>query len=173
MPGAPQELTLRRNRDLEGRHDAHWRRAGVALLGLFLLLGLANLFGQRPGTAHAESGAASLAVYAPAHVRSGLIFEARFHIRARRELKDARLVLGSGWAEGMTFNTIEPSPLGEASRNGDLSLDLGHVPAGNSFVLYVQLQINPTNVGRRPQDVELYDGDTHLLTVHRTITIFP
>jgi hypothetical protein len=37
----------------------------------------------------------------------------------------------------------------------------------------MQLQVNPTNVGRRAANVALYDGDTRLLTVHRTITIFP
>ena len=45
------------------------------------------------------------------------------------ELKQATLVLSQGWLEGNTINTIEPSPVGEASRNGSLSLDLGHVPA--------------------------------------------
>jgi len=171
--GAPDELTLKRNRDLEARRDVRWRRVGLVVLGLFLLLGLANLFGQRPGTATVKAKAASLSVYAPTRVRSGLYFEARFHVRAHSELKDAQLVLGSGWAEGMTINTIEPSPLGEASRNGDLALDLGHVPAGKSYVLYAQMQVNPTNVGRRSQRVELLDGDTRLLTVDRTITIFP
>jgi hypothetical protein len=33
--------------------------------------------------------------------------------------------------------------------------------------------VNPTNVGRRSADVALYDGDTRLLAVHRTITVYP
>jgi hypothetical protein len=33
--------------------------------------------------------------------------------------------------------------------------------------------VNPTNVGRRSQDVALYDGDTLLTSIDRTITIFP
>jgi hypothetical protein len=37
----------------------------------------------------------------------------------------------------------------------------------------MQLQVNPTNVGRRSQDVALYDGGTLLTTIERTITIFP
>jgi hypothetical protein len=37
----------------------------------------------------------------------------------------------------------------------------------------MQFQVNPTNVGRRPQDVRLYDGTTLLATIHRRITIFP
>jgi hypothetical protein len=35
------------------------------------------------------------------------------------------------------------------------------------------LQVNPTNVGHRTQDVRLYDGERQLAEVRRTITIFP
>jgi hypothetical protein len=73
----------------------------------------------------------------------------------------------------MTINTIEPSPVGEASRDGKLVLDLGHVPAGQKYLLFVQFQVNPTNVGRRGQDVRLYDGETLVATIHRTVTVFP
>jgi hypothetical protein len=52
-------------------------------------------------------------------------------------------------------------------------MDYGHLGAGHKLVVYLQFQVNPTNVGRRSQDVELYD-DTELLTkVDRTITVFP
>ena len=37
----------------------------------------------------------------------------------------------------------------------------------------MQFQVNPTTVGRRSQDVELYDGERKLLNIHRTITIWP
>jgi hypothetical protein len=125
------------------------------------------------GTHECEEAAASLKVYAPSHLRGGLLYEARFHITAREELKEATLVLGSGWLEGMTLNTIEPGPVSEASNNGRLSLDLGHIPAGESYVLYVQFQVNPTNVGRRTQSVELMDGGTSLLSYERELTVFP
>jgi hypothetical protein len=138
-----------------------------------ILLGLLNVFGQRPSTTKSAVQAASLTIYAPKRVRGGLYYEARFHIQAHDELKDARLVLGSNWIEGITINTIEPSPVGAASRNGDLSYDLGHIPAGESYVLYVQEQVNPTNVGRRTQTTELWDGDTHLLTIDRPLTVWP
>jgi len=101
------------------------------------------------------------------------MFEARFTITAETEIKDAQLVLSQGWLEGMTINTIEPSPVGEASRNGSLSLDLGRVPAGEQHVLYMQFQVNPTNVGRRSIDTQLQDGERLLLTIHRAITVFP
>src|SRR5262245_26565147 len=141
---------------------------------LFCIVGLAGVFGQRPSTAVADTDAAKLSLYAPTAVRGGLLFSARFHITAHRELKNATLVLDPGWAEGMAINTIAPSPIGEASRNGRLSFQLGHIPAGQSFILFMQFQVNPTNVAwRRPQDVELDNGNDKLLTIDRTIIIYP
>jgi hypothetical protein len=171
---APDGLTLRTNRDLVGLENRPWtRRVLLCVLCVPILLGLLNVFGQRPSTTKSAVQAASLTIYAPKRVRGGLYYEARFHIQAHDELKDARLVLGSNWIEGITINTIEPSPVGAASRNGDLSYDLGHIPAGESYVLYVQEQVNPTNVGRRTQTTELWDGDTHLLTIDRPLTVWP
>jgi hypothetical protein len=169
----PDKLTLAQNRDRAARHEPWFRRIGVGLLTVLCVVGLANFFGQRPGTTKAATSAASLSVYTPAHLRGGLYFEARFHIVAHRELKRATLILDSGWAEGMTINTIEPSPIGEASADGKLVFTLGHVPAGKSYILFMQLQVNPTNVGRRSQNVELEDGTTPLVRVKRTVTIFP
>jgi hypothetical protein len=170
----PDYLVLRRHRDLVGRTWHPWvRRALLVLVLAVLVLGLVNVFGQRPSTADAVAPEASLKVYSPTSIRGGLIFEARFHLTARRDLKDAILVLGSGWLEGMTVNTVEPSPVSEASKSGRLSLELGHIPAGQSYVLYVQFQVNPTNVGHRSQTVELDDGDREILSLRRSITIYP
>jgi hypothetical protein len=170
---APQSLTVERNRDRNERTGLWVRRGLLTLLGLFLAAGLLNVFGQRPTTSSASATTAKLSLYSPTHVRGGLYFEARFHIQAYSDIKDATLVLDTGWLEGMTINTIEPSPLSEGSRNGKLVLELGHVRAGQRYLLYMELQVNPTNVGRRSQRVQLYDGDTLLTSVKRTITIFP
>ncbi len=169
----PDQLTLKRNRDVEGRRDLIGRRIGVVLVGAVLVLGLLNLFGQRPASTSASTPLARLKVYAPDRVRGGLFYEARFTIDALEDLKSATVVLDPGWGEGITINTVEPSPVGEASRDGKLAFDLGHVPKGDTYILFVQLQVNPTNVGHRSQDVWLYDGDTELLHIDRTITIWP
>jgi hypothetical protein len=171
---APEGIKLGRYRDMHGRGWHLWvRRSLLGLLALFILAGLLNAFGQRPSTALTSSREADLKIYAPTRVRGGLLWEARFTISANQDLKQATLVLGQGWLEGNTINTIEPSPVGEASRNGSLSLDLGHVPAGQRYELYMQFQTNPTNVGHRNADVQLQDGEKLLLSVHRTLTVFP
>ena len=174
MADQPDGIVLRRHRDLVGRRWHPWlRRALLGVVGLVLLLALADVFGQRPSTTRAEEGAATLAVSAPSAVRGGLLFQARFTIEARSALKDATLVLGQEWLDGLTVNTIEPSPLNEASRDGSLALELGHLPAGARHVLYVEYQVNPTTVGTRTLKVELDDGETPVATLSRSLRIFP
>jgi hypothetical protein len=169
----PDQIVLSIARDREGRRDVLLRRVALGAIAVFLALGLLNVFGQRPATSTAASEAARLEVYAPERVRGGLYYQARFRIDALRELEEAMLVLDPGWAEGITINTVEPSPVGEASRDGSLAFELGRIPAGRKHVFFLHLQVNPTNVGHRPQNVRLYDGDELISTIERTITIWP
>ena len=146
MADVPDGLTLSRHRDLVGRERRPWARwILLGALGAVLVAGLANAFGQRPTTQVVAVAPASLKVYSPERLRSGLLFESRFTIEAREDIADATLVLDPGWLEGMTLNTLAPGPVGEASRDGRLSYDLGHIPA----------------------------GDRHLAHVDRTVTVFP
>jgi hypothetical protein len=174
MADIPDGIVLKRHRDLEGIPETWPRRGVLGLLVLFAVLALFNVFGQRPFSTTARASGASLEVYAPTHLRGGLLFSARFHISATRDLKDAILVLDQGWAESMAINTIEPSPVGEASRDGKLSFDLGHVPAGQSHVLYMQFQANATNIAwHRAAGVTLFDGTSRILHIDRTLTVYP
>jgi hypothetical protein len=175
MASAPDTLTLVENRDLRGRRRRLlWaRRAGLCLFAVVPLLALLNVFGQRPATSSAATAAAALHVYAPMRVRSGNVYAARFTIDATSALKKATLILDPGWAEAYTVNGMSPQPLGEGSANGKLEFVLGHVPAGRHYTMFLSLQVNPTNFGRRNQRVWLYDGPRQLLLVNRTITVFP
>jgi hypothetical protein len=171
---APDTLTLARHRDLDGgREHALVRRLLLLAILILLALGLGNAFGQRPHTDTAAAEGVELEVYSPRRVRSGLYFMSRFTIRAEREIGQATLVLDPGWLEGMTLNTLAPSPVGEANRDGKLAFDLGRVRAGTKHVFFLHFQVNPTNVGHRSQDVELHDGATPLVRVDRTVTVFP
>ena len=174
MSRAPQTLTLGEHRDQQGTKWHRWvRRALLALLGLILVAALLGAFGQRPATSSAAGPAARLQVFAPTHVRSGLIYAARFRIDALREIKDATLILDSGWAEGYTVNGLTPQPVSEGSDNGKLTFAFGHIPQGRHLTFFLSLQVNPTNVGHRTQTVRLYDGKRRLVTIARTITIWP
>jgi hypothetical protein len=105
----PEGIVLRRDRELEGRENDVWvRRSLLTLVGVVPVLALFNLFGQQPDTLKASRAPASLTITAPARLRGGLLYQARFHIVAHRELKNAILVLDPGWVEGMQVNTIAP-----------------------------------------------------------------
>jgi hypothetical protein len=170
VAATPDNIVLKRHRDLVGREWHRYLRWGLmGLVAVIPVLALTNLFGQHATTARA--GPVSLR--APTAVRSGLLFGAHFTIRADHELRKATLLLDSGWGDGLTINTVEPSPISEGSRDGRFLFALGHIPAGERFDFFLQFQVNPTTFGNRDQDVELYDGSTRIARIERTLTIYP
>ena len=145
----------------------------VALLTAFVIVGLLNVFGQRPGDTMVSANGVSFQLHAPSALRGGLLYEASFTIHTQRALKNPALVLSQGWAIVHTINSLEPSPADETSRNGEIELDLGPIKAGATYTLFGEFQVNPTSVGWWPGDVSLYDGNTQLLHIRRTIVVFP
>ena len=115
MADTPQFLTLKRNRDLVGMPRRPWVRwALVALVAAVVVLGALNVFGQQAETTVVDADAARLEVFSPDALRSGLLFMSRFVIDAKQDLDEATLVLDPGWLEGVTLNTVEPAPVGDA-----------------------------------------------------------
>lgn len=174
MTAELEGVALERARDLNGRDREVWlRRALLLLAAVVPVLALLNVFGQSAVEASASSPVAKLTVRSPTHARGGLLYEARFTIQAHQDIKNATLALGGGWANGLTFNAIEPQPSQETSNNGDLTFQLGSISAGRSFVLHIYYQVNPTTTGTRAQQVALLDGETLLVSLDRHLTVYP
>jgi hypothetical protein len=172
----PDYLEIARHRDWEGRaYERYLPNILLALLCLIPILALFNVFGQSPSVKKVANpnGMATLELSAPETVRSGLLWEARFDILAQKEIKDAVLVLDSGWLESMTLNSVEPSPSSETSRDGGIAFDLGAIPAGKLWRQYMQFQANPVNAGSQSQGVTLYDGNVELLHLNRNVMVWP
>jgi hypothetical protein len=171
---APVGLDRARHQDLAGRgHHVWWRRAVLVAVAAVPVLGLLNVFGQRAAVDSVSAPAASLLVNSPAHVRGGLMFTTEIVITPRQQLHDARLYLADGWFEGMTVNGIAPQPSSETAQGPWQIWDFGKIPAGVAYHVWISWQANPTNVGRHPQDVALYDGGVRLMTIHRALMVFP
>ena len=173
---APDFIVLKRHRDFDGRRWEAWLpNVLLAACALLPILALFNVFGQGVTVKKVANpnGVATLELSAPESVRGGLLFQARFDIRAHKEIKDAVLVLDSGWNESMTMNTIEPGASSETSRDGSLALDLGDIPAGKLWRQYIQFQANPVNAGSQSQGVTLYDGNVPLLHLNREMMVWP
>ena len=173
MASTPDYLTLKEHRDDDKIVERSGRWVLVTLISAISIAGLLNVFGQHPTTTKASGAAAELTVFAPERVRGGLFYEGRISVEAQQTLDDAVIVLDSGWAEQTSINTIEPSPVDESGQDGRLSLGYGKLEAGDRLVVYLQFQVNPTNVGHRSQRVELRDGPELIAAADRSVTVFP
>jgi hypothetical protein len=157
-----------------GAIDLWIRRAALGLLLAVTVLALCNVFGQRASSAGARNASADLTVHSPRTVRAGLLFQARFTIVAHRTLPAASLVLGSGWIDGLTLNTGEPSPTNETSGpGGSLKFDIGKLDAGETYTEYLEYQVNPTSSSSRTQLVTVESAGAPVVSLHRTMTILP
>jgi hypothetical protein len=171
---SPKSLDRRLDLELRGRgRHALYRRLALAILGLIVVAALLNAFGQESTTTIAEGQKATLSIDAPARLRGGLLFQARFEIEARQSLTKPKLVLSSGWLDSMTLNTVAPTPLGENSGPDGLSMAFEELPAGHRLIVWTNWQVNPTNVGRRSEDTTLFDGSTPIASANRTVSVFP
>jgi hypothetical protein len=169
----PDFISLEEHRDDSHPVERAARWLFVLALAVLAVAGLFDVFGQRPSTVSAVAPTATLRVNAPTALRGGLAFQARFQVDARRLIRKPVLVLGPGWFENMSFNTIEPEPTRTTSEDGGIALEYPPLRPGRSLTVYIPFQVNPTTVGRRTQELELRDGDRRIAGVERTLTVFP
>ena len=167
-------LDLARIRDLEGRRGYPWiRRALLVALAVPVVLGLSGALGQETSTRSATTPRARLVLDAPSALRGGLMWRARISVRAMRTIRHPRLILGSGYVNGMQLNTVEPAPAGEAGRGPRVVLSYDELSAGDELVVYLQFQTNPTTTGAQDATVEIDDATRPLARVGHTITVLP
>ena len=174
MAGVPDGISLERHRDLRDRTRGPWiRRILLCAIAVLPVLALLNVFGQHPQTTSASTPAVNVKVTAPDRLRSGLIFQVRVQVTARRDIKELRLVFDRGWWESMSVNSTVPEPTEESSSEGRVVFDYGQLGAGHTNVSWIYFQVNPTNVGERSENIDVKDGNTQLAHIHRSMTIFP
>ncbi len=174
MGSTPDGISLDRHRDLAGRSRSPWlRRALLCAIAALPVLALLNVFGQHPTTTTVAGPAATVAVTAPARLRSGLIFQVKVQVTARRDIKELEVVFDRGWWESMSVNSTVPEPKEESSSDGRVVFNYGPLGAGHAHVSWLYFQVNPTNVGKRQEDIDVKDGDREILHVNRAMTIFP
>lgn len=174
MAELPGELQRARHVDLEGRGAAPWvRRAILTVLAAICVLALVNVFGQDSQVSHGSGLAGTLRVDAPTSLRGGLFYQGRLDIVARHRIDHPTVVLAPGWTEQMQINTIEPSPAEESSRAGQLLLGFDALDPGQRLTIWLQYEANPLSGGRRDAGVVLRDGESPIVRIDRTLTVFP
>ncbi len=169
-----KRLDLERMRDLRGRHRHPWIRRGLlALMLAGVVIAATGAIGQPTKTLVADGSGARLEVQLPDALRGGLMWRTRISVRADVDIELPRLILGSGFVEGMQLNTLEPAPESEASRGPRVVLSYPELKAGDDLVVYIQLQVNPTTVGEQDTTVQLDDETELVARVAHTTRVLP
>ena len=174
MSNPPDGITAERHIELTRRRYGPWvRRALLTAIAVLPVLALLNVFGQHPTTTSVSNAAVDVNVTAPQRLRSGLIFQVRVQVTAHRDLKQFQLVFDKGWWESMSVNSQIPEPSEQSSEDGRVAFTFGKLARGETHVSWIYFQVNPTNVGKRSENLEVRDGETPLARLHRSLTIFP
>ena len=165
---------LQRERHVELAHHSAWRRRAVVLvMTAFCVLALFNVFGQVAHVDHADAPGASLTVESPERLRGGDIYTSVITVAAHQPIQDAKVVMSPGWFSGFTLNAQAPQSNQQASTPAGGVFDYGQLDAGATMPIWVSWQVNPTTVGEKDQDVEIFDGSKPIVSVHRSVYIFP
>ncbi len=172
----PAGLRVDRHRDWAGRSRYLWiKRVITAVLVVFIALALLNVFGQRASATSISAPAASLEVTTPHDLRLGLIYQTQLQVVAHRVIAHPRVVLGPGWFDGATLNSMEPGAAAEApTPAGGTAFTYPPLPPGRTLTLWLEWSANPTHVAwNRPQVVQVYDGRSLLVAHIFHVTVFP
>jgi hypothetical protein len=134
----PQDTDLRRV-----RRARTFRRVAIAVIGVFVLLGVAGVFGARSGTASASGGGYSLVVTYPAVTRPGLAVRWSLEIRRRGGLEDqVTLSTTSSYFDLFDFNQFYPQPSAETS-DGETTILTFDTAGGEIFRVILDGRLEP------------------------------
>jgi hypothetical protein len=171
------ELDLDRERylELKGRAWHVWlRRAILTVVAAYCIAALFNAYGQRTTTSTATTPEASLRIDGPPRLRGGLLYQVSFTLEPlRHAVSDPKLVLNENWLDEMTLNGCTPQPGHENSRGGRFTMSFPPLGRGKTLIVLCEFQVNPPSLGRRSLFAAFDDGNTRLVSQHRTLTIFP
>jgi hypothetical protein len=166
----------------QGIHERHWKPlAGwrrhasplsIAAFGSVVVLALSGLLGHERDWV-ATTGGTRLQVHAPEIIRNGEFLEMRVSVESDTAIGELGIGVSQALWEDITVNTVLPAPTNETSANGEFRFGFGPLAAGASFLLKLDLQVNPDIVGGNDGLVTVYDGDRALTEIGVSITVLP
>jgi hypothetical protein len=172
-------MTTRPPQGIEERHRqplAGWRRhaspLSIIAFGTVVVLGLSGLLGHERDWV-ASNGATRLEVHAPEIIRNGEFLEMRVSVESDGVIGELGIGVSQALWEDFTVNTVLPAPTEERSAGGEFRFRFGPLAAGATFLLKIDLQVNPDIVGGNDGVVTVYDGDRVLTQVGVSITVLP
>jgi len=135
-------------------------------------LGMAGLLG-RETVWHAEANGVTLAVHGSEIIRNGEFLEMRISVESQAPLSELAIGVEEGLWEDMTVNTMIPGAADEASVDGEFRFTFAELGANRTFLLKVDLQVNPDIVAGNAGAVTVYNDGEPIASTNVTITVLP
>jgi len=152
-----------------GRHASP---LALLVFGSVIALGLAGLLGHERDW-HAAARGVDLTVHAPEITRNGEFLEMRVSVQTDEPIGELVIGVESALWEDLTTNTMIPAPTEETSADGEFRFTFGALEPGTTFLLKIDLQVNPDIVGGNDGTVAVYDGDELMVQAPISITVLP
>ena len=167
----PDGISEDHARPLAGwRHNAS--PLSLAVFGLVVALGLAGVLGHEREW-RAEAPGVSLRVHSPETIRNGEFFEMRVSVASEEPIGELAIGVEQALWEDMTVNTMIPAATEEESADSEFRLVFAELEPGTTFLLKVDLQVNPDILGGNDGTITVYDGEEALVETPISIAVLP
>jgi len=170
-PIPPDGITDEHERPLSG-----WRRhaspLSLVVFGLVLVLALTGVLGHEREW-RAEANGAVLLVHASEVIRNGEFAEIRITVESGGAIEHLGIGVAQSLWEDMTVNTMIPAATEEVSSDGQFRFSFGPLEPGATFLLKIDLQVNPDILGGNDGVVAVYDGEQVLVEAPISMAVLP
>jgi hypothetical protein len=149
------------------------RRAMLTILGVFVLLGAATLFGARTGTVSASGGGFDLTVQYPAVTRPGLAI--RWIITVHRLGgfdQPVEIGVTSRYLDLFDFNNLDPLP-SATKTSGSMTVWTFDPPVGDALVVAFDGRLEPAQQWGKPATVSVLSDGAPVVSVHYETKVMP
>lgn len=153
---------------------AHASPLAFIVLGGMLAIASTGLLGGMPApvtTVHAPAASLELKIARP--LRSGLFFETRILVTARRAINKPVIGVDASLWRDLTINSQVPAPVEESFKRGQYRFGYGALKAGETLEIKIDGQTNPPLIGGVAGKVTLLDDEASLVETHIAIPVLP
>ncbi len=153
---------------------AHASLLAFVVLGGLVATAMTGVLGGRPSPVYVVSTPiAALEVKLARPLRSGVFFETRIRIDARRDIAKPVIGIDSTLWRDLTINSHIPAAADESFKEGQYRFEYAPLKAGDTLEIKIDGQTNPPLVGKLAGNITLLDGDHRLAQMSVSIPVLP
>lgn len=157
-----------------GRLRAHASPLAFVILGSLVAAAMTGILGGRPAAVTVVTApAASLEVKLASPLRSGLFFETRLRVTARRAIGKPVIGIDASLWRDLTINSQIPAPADERFADGQYRFSYPALKAGETLEIKIDGQTNPPLVGAVAGAITLLDDERRLAETYVAVPVLP